>query len=86
MPREVTEEEMLAHVKAWPRELERDVYRACDPPFVSYNDFTLGNWPESVVASYTDRWPMFAEKKIVGYKPPFNFQIHRELPPPEKVN
>jgi hypothetical protein len=86
MPRLVTEEEMLAHVKSWPRELERDVYGAYDPPLVTYNDFTLGKWPTSVVASYSDRWPIFAGNKVVGYEPPCRFQIHRELPPPEKVN
>jgi hypothetical protein len=38
-------------VEAYPRKLERDVFGAYEPPLVTYNDFTLGNWPESVVAS-----------------------------------
>ena len=50
--RDVTQGEFEAFVRDYHRPLERDVYRACDPPYVSYNDLTLGDWPDSVVASY----------------------------------
>lgn len=46
-----TEEEARAFIKGYPRPLERDVARIYEPPFVSWNDFTLGDWPDSVVAS-----------------------------------
>lgn len=56
--REVTEVEFDAFLAAYPRKLERDVNMTCDPPFVTYNDFTMAPaWPESVVASYIhDDW------------------------------
>lgn len=40
-------------LSAYPRPLERDVVRFCDPPLIQYNDFTLGDWPHSVVASHS---------------------------------
>jgi hypothetical protein len=39
-------------IKAYPRPLVCHVVTICEPPQVTYNDFTLGDWPESVVASY----------------------------------
>jgi hypothetical protein len=46
----VTEAEFAAFLKVYPRKLEADVYAIPEPPWVQYNDFTLGNWPESIVA------------------------------------
>lgn len=48
--RQVSKEELDAFVAAYPRPLVKDVTSICEPPMLSYNDFTLGNWPESVVA------------------------------------
>jgi hypothetical protein len=48
-----TKEEFDAFIKAYPRPLVFDVTGICEPPYASYNDFTLGNWPESVVAGYS---------------------------------
>lgn len=50
--KEVTIAQMRAFVAAYPRELEVDVSHICEPPLKTYNDFTMGNWPESVVAGY----------------------------------
>lgn len=50
-PRNVTQAEFEEHLRSWPRPLERDIFGAFEPPLVTYNDFTFGNWPESVVAS-----------------------------------
>jgi hypothetical protein len=47
-----TKAEFDAFVAAYPRPLDRDVTGICEPPMVSYNDFTLGVWPESMVAAY----------------------------------
>ena len=48
----VTKEEFLRFLDSYPRDLVYDVFGACDPPAVSYNDFELANrWPYSVVAS-----------------------------------
>lgn len=51
----VSSAEFAAYIAAYPRELERDVTGICEPPLVSYNDFTLApKWPESIVACYLD--------------------------------
>jgi hypothetical protein len=47
----VTYAAFKSYLEAYPRKLERDVFGAYEPPLVTYNDFTLGNWPASVVAS-----------------------------------
>lgn len=40
---------------AYPRKLERDVYAACEPPVVTWNDFERAPyWPDSVVAHTAD--------------------------------
>lgn len=53
----VTIVEFLKFLDTYPRKLERDVLAICEPPRVQFNDFTLGNWPQSVVAqhSFEDR-------------------------------
>ncbi len=52
----VSKEEFLEFLKAYPRPLTVDVYAVCEPPLVTYNDFELANrWPYSVVAS-TDKY------------------------------
>ena len=50
-----TKEEHAAFIAAYPRPLTRDVLTICMPEQLQHNDFTLGDWPESVVASY-DCW------------------------------
>lgn len=48
--KQVTKDELDAFVAAYPRPLVKDVTGICEPPMLSYNDFTLGDWPASVVA------------------------------------
>jgi len=48
----VTPEEFDNFLLAYPRPLDRHLTAICEPPQISYNDFTLGNWPDSVVASF----------------------------------
>lgn len=55
--KEVTKQEFIDFCNSYPRALARDVCGISDPPAVSYNDFEIGWWPLSVVASahlYTD--------------------------------
>ena len=47
----VSKSEFEEFLSAYPRQIVRDVFGACDPPAVSYNDFELGYWPRSIVAS-----------------------------------
>lgn len=51
--KKVTRAELDAYVAAYPRELVLDVNRIVEPHEISYNDFTLGVWPESRVARYS---------------------------------
>jgi len=53
----VTKEEFEQFLKDYPEKLVHDVCRVCDPPMISFNDFTKAEkWPESVVAKYFDRY------------------------------
>ena len=55
--KEVTKQEFIDFCNSYPRSLARHVCGISDPPAVSYNDFEIGWWPLSVVASthlYTD--------------------------------
>ena len=50
MMKKVTKEEFDTFVANYKRKLNYDCYAVIEPPMITYNDFTLGNWPESVVA------------------------------------
>lgn len=63
----VTEEEYYNFLELYPRDLDRNVSSVCDPPVISYNDFELGKFPDSIVASrcaYSD------DKNDYYYVPP----------------
>jgi hypothetical protein len=53
----VTRDEFEQFVTTYPRVLDRDVAMMAEPPVVTFNDFTLGNWPESIVARHTFESP-----------------------------
>jgi hypothetical protein len=51
---QVTKEEFEEFINKYNtniHELVRDTCHISTPPLVSYNDFSLGNWPDSIVAS-----------------------------------
>jgi hypothetical protein len=48
--KKVTKEEFEDFIKNYKNKLEIDINGAFEPPIKTYNDFSLGNWPESVVA------------------------------------
>lgn len=50
-PREVTKAEADTYLRAYPNELRKDICGIFEPPCVTYNDFTKGDWPKSVVVS-----------------------------------
>ena len=50
--KEVSKKEFVDYINNYPRKLKRDVFGACEPPCVSFNDFELADrWYYSVVAS-----------------------------------
>ena len=48
--KKVNKEEFYAFIKAYPNQLDFDTTGICDPPLSSYNDFTKGMQPDSMVA------------------------------------
>ncbi len=48
--KKVSAEEFDKFILYYPKKLDRDLCRIGEPPILSYNDFTLGKWPDSVVA------------------------------------
>ena len=45
-------DEFKKFLDSYPRKLERNIFGACEPPLVTYNDFERAPyWPDSVVAS-----------------------------------
>jgi hypothetical protein len=67
-----TESEFDAFLAAYPNPLERDVTAICEPPLVTFNDWTRGKWPDSVVASYSLASPAFFD---IPATPNNNFRI-----------
>lgn len=49
--KQVTKQEFDEFIASYPRHLERDVCGICDFPAISYNDWEIGWWSRSVVAS-----------------------------------
>lgn len=49
--KEVTKQEFIDFIDSYLRSLTCDVCGICSPPVVSYNDFEIGWWPLSVIAS-----------------------------------
>lgn len=49
--KDVDKAQFAAFLKSYPRPLTVDVVGIGEPPARQWNDFTLGAWPESVVAS-----------------------------------
>lgn len=49
--KDVTKQEFDEFIASYPRHLERDVCGIYEPPVVSYNDWEIGWWSRSIVAS-----------------------------------
>lgn len=49
--KEVTLEEFKIFRTEYPRSLDGTIHRAYEPAIGTLNDFTLGNFPESIVAA-----------------------------------
>jgi len=48
--KDVNKDDFNTFVAAYPRPLHKNVSGISEPPTLTYNDFTRGNWPDSVVA------------------------------------
>lgn len=55
-----SKQEFLDFLSSYSETLVRDCTGICEPPLISYNDFSNGKkWPESIVAKYhaTESYP-----------------------------
>lgn len=48
--KQVSKEVFESFLNSYPRPLSKDIARMCEPALFTANDFTLGVWPESIVA------------------------------------
>ena len=48
--KQVTKEDFYNFIDSHPTKLGFDTTGICEPPISSYNDFSRGNWPDSMVA------------------------------------
>lgn len=51
--KKVTKEEHEQFVVGYPNQLHKGVSTIYDPPVLEWNDFSLGDWPKSIVAAET---------------------------------
>lgn len=70
--KQVSKEEFEEFIKSYPKKLEIDVCGISEPPLISYNDFSLGKFPESIVAK---EWAISNDPKDYLYDPNPKFYI-----------
>lgn len=65
--KEVSKEEFEQYLRDYPRKLVKDYCGISEPPLVSYNDFTLGDFPESIVAKFHDEKMGYCPDRPIKY-------------------
>lgn len=61
----VSKEEFKKFIKEYPSELQKDVAMMCEPPLITYNDFSGGKqFPKSIVAEFVNGY----DKSKIQYK------------------
>lgn len=76
--KKVTKEEFDKFIENYPRKLEYSVLTICSPEKGQYNDFTLGVWPKSVVASFNLWGHNPKDAKDIWGKEPCNWFIKEQ--------
>lgn len=71
--KDVTKQEFDEFIASYPRHLERDVCGICDPPAVSYNDWEIGWWSRSIVASTV----LYSDDPKNSYYEPEDKRVYR---------
>ncbi|MCC2615981.1 hypothetical protein LJ739_06980 [Aestuariibacter halophilus] len=91
----VTQSEFHEFLDKYDGKLTVDVTTMCEPPTCSFNDFTLGNWPDSVVARcsvfhddeyYTSGLDDYAPSPVFNGKLESSWKVLTKLLPVTKVN
>jgi hypothetical protein len=73
----VAEDVFRDYLRSYPAPLKRNVSHIYEPPLVTYNDFRLGKWPESVVAGHS-----FEDREATI---PKGFRVRASLPTEEEL-
>jgi hypothetical protein len=61
----VSKEEFKKFVKEYPKELHKHAVMICEPPLITYHDFSDGKkYPESIIAKFSDEY----DKSKIQYK------------------
>ena len=63
--KKVSKEEFINFINNYPKHLDFDYCQIPEPPFASYNDYTRGMWPNSIVAEYIDDRTKEIDYKII---------------------
>lgn len=71
--KDVTKQEFDEFIASYPRHLERDVCGICEPPAVSYNDWEIGWWSRSIVASTV----LYSDDPKNSYYEPEDKRVYR---------
>ena len=71
--KQVTKQEFDEFIASYPRHLERDVCGICEPPAVSYNDWEIGWWSRSIVASTM----LYSDNPKDSYYEPEDKRVYR---------
>ena len=72
----VSKEDFDHYINAYPRQLEKDVTGICEPPLLTYNDFSGGRkWPESIVAKVK----LYNSSEYHGVRGPFYFLPNNQI-------
>ena len=71
--KDVTKQEFDEFIASYPRHLERDVCGICEPPAVSYNDWEIGWWSRSIVASTM----LYSDNPKNSYYEPEDKRVYR---------
>ena len=71
--KDVTKQEFDEFIASYPRHLERDVCGICEPPAVSYNDWEIGWWSRSIVASTM----LYSDNPKDSYYEPEDKRVYR---------
>jgi hypothetical protein len=70
--KEVSKAEFDDFIKNYPSQLEKNVITFCEPPALTYNDFSDGKeWPKSIVAKVDlyESFPKEREGQDYGWAP-----------------
>jgi|688.fasta_scaffold522165_1 hypothetical protein len=78
---EVSKADFDRYISEYPLPLERDVTHICEPPMLTYNDFSGGKiWPQSIVA----KAQLYDGSEYHGGRAPVYFLPNANVEPPSE--